>query len=272
MKIKRRTIVVLIRSFKIIGAVATVSILLYVYFATQVFSVTTFSFSGINKEDTEKIEQAIHTELAKKVLFVFPANKVLTTPSSHIKNSIKKLLPNTDVVKVYPSGLHTLSVEVVPYTPVFRLLDGKAIDARGIVYTEQHDISPLPLLVYSTTTSNPDALFLENISVFITKVNTMMFPVTRITIDDMGDVYFGQDSSSSTLMVRQDVDFKKAWSTLVSALDTSPLKTMMEKNKKNLEYIDLRFGNKVFYKFTNAVPVSIISSHNATSTSTTTSR
>ena len=270
MKIKRRTIVVLALWLRIVGCVFFVGSILYLYFGTQMFTTTTFSFIGIDKEDTQKIEQALAIELTKEQVWFFPSNKVLTAPSKHIIKDIKELLPNTDFVKVYPSGFHTLTIEVVPYTPLFRLSSGRAIDPRGIVYKEQHDISILPMISFATGT--PAASFLANISTFITKVNTMMFPVRYIVINDIEDVYMSEKASSSMLIIKADVDFKKAWSTLVSALDTDPLKTMMQKDKGNLEYIDLRFGNKVFYKFTNAVPVSIISSHNATSTATSTVR
>jgi hypothetical protein len=78
------------------------------------------------------------------------------------------------------------------------------------------------------------------------------------------------EMSSSTLILAQNPDFKKVWSNLVSALDTDPLKTKMSQGKNNLMYVDLRFGNKVFYKFTNVSTAGIIDSSYATTTATTT--
>ena len=42
-----------------------------------------------------------------------------------------------------------------------------------------------------------------------------------------------------------------AWITFISAIDAEPLKTKLKNDFKNLEYIDLRFSNKIFYKFRN---------------------
>jgi len=39
------------------------------------------------------------------------------------------------------------------------------------------------------------------------------------------------------------------WITFVSAIAGEPLKTLITNDLKNLDYIDLRFGNKIFYKF-----------------------
>ncbi len=42
------------------------------------------------------------------------------------------------------------------------------------------------------------------------------------------------------------------WITFVSVIDVEPLKTKIKNDLENLDYIDLRFSNKVFYKFKNA--------------------
>ncbi|MEA4910648.1 hypothetical protein SDC9_07867 [bioreactor metagenome] len=51
------------------------------------------------------------------------------------------------------------------------------------------------------------------------------------------------------LHVNTKNDPEYVWITFVSAIDAEPLKTELEKKIKRLEYIDLRFSNKVFYKF-----------------------
>jgi len=42
---------------------------------------------------------------------------------------------------------------------------------------------------------------------------------------------------------------EEIWLNFISALASQDFKNLLEKNLQNLEYIDLRFGNKVFYKF-----------------------
>ena len=82
-----------------------------------------------------------------------------------------------------------------------------------------------------------------------------------------------REGKSEVIFAKSD-DVDKIWSNIVSAIDTEPLKSKLEKDKSFLQYLDARFGNKVFYKFTNSQAGDIIqstsNSPHATSTATTT--
>ena len=39
------------------------------------------------------------------------------------------------------------------------------------------------------------------------------------------------------------------WTTFISVIDAEPLKSKLKNDFKDLDYIDLRFSNKIFYKF-----------------------
>lgn len=41
------------------------------------------------------------------------------------------------------------------------------------------------------------------------------------------------------------------WTTFISVIDAEPLKSKLKNDFKDLDYIDLRFSNKIFYKFKN---------------------
>lgn len=262
---RRKTFNRVVRASKILAAVFLVSLLAYLYFWTNAFVVTSFSFEGVPKEQVTALETSLNETFEGKTAFIFPKNRILSFPRSDMVIRIRKILPNSDSVTIHPYNFHTLLVSVVPYSPIFRMDDGKAMDPRGIIYREQNDISNLPLLKLATTAR--DGAFLSNLSIFVQKVTTVVFPVGTIEINALRDVYIYPKAGSSTLILAGDTDLKKGWSTLVSALDTNPLKSMLEDTTRKLEYIDLRFGNKVFYKFTNQAPLGIITPH-ASSTQT----
>ena len=105
----------------------------------------------------------------------------------------------------------------------------------------------------------------------------IIFPVHMILVDTNGDIFLKDTDDKYTLKVVLSADFNKTWSTLVSAIDTDPLKSKLLNNKNNLEYLDARFGNKVFYKFTNDKKTDIIAKskntfYEATTTATSTIR
>ncbi|MCX6757538.1 MAG: hypothetical protein NTZ44_01480 [Candidatus Nomurabacteria bacterium] len=56
-------------------------------------------------------------------------------------------------------------------------------------------------------------------------------------------------SSGAEIRFKVDSDFDKLIENLQSALSTEPLHTDFQKKYDSLLYIDLRFGNKIYYKF-----------------------
>ena len=75
------------------------------------------------------------------------------------------------------------------------------------------------------------------------------------------------NQDSGYLFVNTNDDPSFVWITFVSAIAGEPLKSSLTNNLKNLDYIDLRFKNKVFYKFENKS----ISTNNTDNNSSTTS-
>jgi len=51
------------------------------------------------------------------------------------------------------------------------------------------------------------------------------------------------------IFINKNSDFEKILNNLLSAIETEPFASEYKKNYNNLEYIDLRFENKVYYKF-----------------------
>lgn len=259
---RRKTYNRILSTLRIICVSLFVAGILYLYFGTDVFLIRSFTYSGVSNDDAKKLDASLTPLLEGKRLLFFPNDKLLTYPKKQMEIAVRKALPNTDTLSIHASGLHTLSVSIVPYEPIFRTNEGNGVDKRGIIYREQNDISNLPLLTMATSTKGA---FLAGLAQFIDKVNTVLFTVNRIEINNDHDVHLYPISGGSTVILSGDADFAKEWSTLVSALDTDPLKSLLASKKNDLEYIDLRFGNKVFYKFTNTNPQDIISPH-ATST------
>ena len=88
---------------------------------------------------------------------------------------------------------------------------------------------------------------------------------TSSNIEENGDMkiyLLNTKDNSGYIYVNTHDDPSYVWITFVSAIADDTLKSYLIKDLKNFEYIDLRFGNKVFYKFYD-------SSVNISSTSTT---
>ena len=71
-------------------------------------------------------------------------------------------------------------------------------------------------------------------------------------LEEGGDIKVFLASSSQTgpeLIFKKDSDFEKVLENLQSVLSTEPLQAKWKSKYSSLLYIDLRFGNKVYYKF-----------------------
>ena len=274
MKVKRRTIILFTLLVKRVGIISVVSLLCYLYFATSLFTVTSYELVGV----PDAYKDSIYSELFKvsqtKTLAIFPRNKVLTFPSSKIREVVVTALPNTESIKIRPVGFHTIRVTIKQFVPLFKTDNAHGVTKTGIVYAEFKDISAVPLLVTasSTTVSSTnngittnqivgvDEKILLKLSSLIQKINSVIFSVSFVSIDEYGDVSFFNENKQSRIIFALDTDETKVWSNIVSAIDTEPLKSKLLHNKTELKYLDARFGNKVFYKFTNGAKTDIIAS------------
>lgn len=255
----------------------------YTYFVTSFFVVTSYTFEGIEDRYIPDITNNLQKKILEKSFIILPRNHILTYSRTKLRDVVVTTLPNSKIVRISPKGMHTLHIYVENYEPVLKIDSTHAITKEGVLYQEIKDISSLVTLVLATSTTeniekggivSKKILGLheekiERIITLSTQVTSVIFTVAKIEITEYGDILFYDERGMSKIMFSGVTDSTTVWSNLLSAIDTDPLKTKLQKNKDMLEYLDARFGNKVFYKFTNDVKVPVLENH-ATTTATTT--
>ena len=241
----------------------------YIYLRTGLFTIHTYEVEGAPEQYMPALQDGIRTLAEQKIFKILPGNRTISFHSSDIRTLIQETLTNTEKVSVYPKGFHTLHVSIQSYTPLFAVNDAYAITKTGVVYKEIIPLTDYPRLQVASTTQvkQETLLSLEKI---IKEVSEVLFPIKSIDIDGYGDIRLYDDSRKSAIVLESDSDMDKSWSNILSAIDTDPLKSKLTDKGEHLEYIDTRFGNKVFYKFTNSASPVIIPSDNATTTNATT--
>ena len=221
--------------------------IVYVFFTHQKMYVAKIL---VTPEDyTIRFTQIIDPVLKNKRWYVIPSAHTAFIPKGALTKAIHKQYPEIKTVTISHKGLQTIEVDTTLRTALFRLDNGLAVDDEGVVYQEPKDISSLPLLNVKVTLPTKDKLL--NISSFSNKIATTLNNVTTIEIDENGDIsYFLADTRANAYVITSLKDNTETlWSTLVSAITTDPLASTLTVSKNSLLYIDLRFGNKVFYKF-----------------------
>ncbi len=71
--------------------------------------------------------------------------------------------------------------------------------------------------------------------------------VLSVYYDNYGDVYLYLERGEIRLNVSNDLDI--VWNDYLSALGDNKLSSKLKNERDNLDYLDLRFPNKLFYKF-----------------------
>jgi len=83
------------------------------------------------------------------------------------------------------------------------------------------------------------------------QVSTVLSPIklTALSIEDNGDYKFSLEGTEGKLIFKKENDFETILGNLDSAASGEPLKTDLAQKLESLLYIDLRFDNKVYFKF-----------------------
>ena len=237
---------------------------------TGLFTIHTYKITGA-PEAYEPMLQTKLSEIDKEKLYkLLPGNRVISYHSEAIRNGIHEILPNTATISITPVSFHTLSITITPYIPLFRVREKDAITKDGIIYTELQDTNTLPTLSFaSSSLVTPEVL--SQMGEILPKISATLFTVHSVAVDEYTDIHvYGGNTGTSSVIISASSDIHKVWSNIVSAIATDPLKSKLENPKERLEYLDTRFGNKVFYKFTNSAKTAIIQDHDTSLTASTT--
>lgn len=241
---------------------------LYIYFYTTAFTIYDYNIIGAPVEYVDHLKQQIGYLAEQKLFYILPGNRTLSFHDDEMRTAIMEILPNTKKIRIYPSGFHTLTIKVEQHVPLFSVSDTHAISTQGVVYKEIISLLDFPRLeVASTTEVMPKTL--QSLAILADKVSAVMYPVRHVVIDEHYDVRFYNEEKTTAVILTTRSDIDKVWSNILSAIDTEPLKGKLTSQSETLEYLDTRFGNKVFYRFTNSAAPAIIPAHDDTVATTT---
>lgn len=188
--------------------------------------------------------------------YLYSKKNFVLYPRDAIKEEILTKHKRIKEVSLKISRITTLNILVEERIPAFLWCDnsGKCffVDQQGFIF----DISPnFSSDIYFTFKGGVDGEPIgqkifeeEKFSEIINFINSLkalsLFP-DSINIDGENlEIHLSEDSS---ILIRVDDEFDRALSNIESILNDPKLELVGGKNP-NFSYLDLRFGNKVFYK------------------------
>ena len=249
----------------ILGAIVLVAVPIYLL-VTPKFVITNIHLVGNNVTKSEDIQRIVVDDMSGNILWFFPRSNVALYPKKKIELDLLRAIPRLASADLSLTDAHSLTVTVAEREPVALYCKDVShpnaptgcyfLDDQGFIFSEAPSFSDGVYHVFSSdpvidaplsTTYLPPATFAP-LNPFIKSLNDAgLYPKVFVSKDGEDDLIL---SNGGKIMLKSDADFDLAKSNLTSLIsDPSFLKGGHGLN--DLLYIDLRFGNKIFYKFTD---------------------
>lgn len=226
------------------------------------FLISTIQISGSEVTASEDLEAIVAHDLSGNYLWVIPRSSAVLYPGNRIKNDILADIPRISNVDVSLSNAHSLSIVVRERTP-FALYckqiadiknpsDCYFLDTSGYIFSIAPAFSGGVYMVYSSDPILDTPLRQQfvpsgnfrNLTNFI--ANLSHIPLSPKIFVAKTDEYDLLLPSGTTIMWKPAQDLDAVYSNLSTFL-TDP--SLDKSTVGNLLYIDLRFDDKVFYKY-----------------------
>lgn len=263
---KKRRKIFLKRMFFLVFFFIIVLVGLSFLFKWQKLNINNIQISGNKVVETKMIEDVIKEKIAGSYLWFFPKTNFLLYPKGGIQKELAIKFKRLKNISLNIQNLQNLNVSLEERTALYTYcglapaeLDASNqkcyfMDESGYIFDEAPYFSGE---VYLKFYGMADSYFFEpNFTKLISFKETLEkigIKPAIIFVEDTGDIKVFLSSATAQLgpfiNFKADADFNQVIENLQSILTTEPLKTEFKTKYSSLLYIDLRFGNKVYYKF-----------------------
>ena len=219
----------------------------------------------------ETIQAGAEAQLAGKYFWLFPKTNVLFYPKSKIKKFLATKYQRLDDIVFSVRDNRILIISVMERKPLFTWCgaDWPAdeeercyfLDRGGYIFdTAPYFSGEVYFKFYGSAgvrTADPIGSYFAreyflNFILFKETLTALELKPAVLWLKDDGDVeiFFSRSSDDKPkIIIQADADMENLAENLSAALETEPLKTRIKEEYSKLEYLDLRFENKVYSKF-----------------------
>lgn len=272
---KRRQRIFLNKVFKYGLSIFLILIFLSYLLSLKQLNITKIDIIGNKTIETEILKNEILNQIAGKYLLLFPKTNIIFYPKSVIKNELQVKFKRIKNINLSIKSDKTLEVLLSERTPLYTWCGNIPIlnlesstekrgenkcyfmDENGYVFDEAPYFSGEVYFKFYGQKSDDSYFSKVNFKELIglkDMVIGLSLKATILYVSENQEIEIfltkGISSKSSPkIILRADSNFQNITENLKTALENEPLKTEFKNKYSSLEYIDLRFGNKVYYKF-----------------------
>lgn len=253
-KLKRKKSIFKSRFFWIFVLILILSgAFLYFLFLSPFFQIKEFRISGNQKITTENLQQLIEEKINKRMLF-FNSKSIFLFGSKEINNSLLERFPEISQINLKRKLPDILIVEIKERMPIAVWCNGECfyIDKEGIIFERGPLELENELIIrsgigemktdlgekildkkYIETILKIQKELKENIKMKIAEFIVLKEGRLNVKTSEGWEIYFDIDG-----------DIAEQISNLIIVLEEK----ISPEVRRNLEYIDLRFENRIYFK------------------------
>ncbi len=271
LKAKRRSVFTQKFLLFIFGFVLTCIALTYLLSIKQI-SISSVEVIGNKVIDTEDIQKVTEETISGKYLWFFPRKNVFLYPKDKVVNNLKEKFKRFDEVNVEIKDRNILAIQVAERSPRHVWCGSELpvnqdiqkcyfLDTEGYIFDEAPYFSgqvyfkfygSVPGEAPSGQYFNRD--YFAKLIVFKDRIESFDFNPVALYVDNAGDAIMvlsrGKNATEDPqILFKVSDDLEKIAENLKAARDAEPLASKLKEFYSSLSYIDLRFENKVYYKF-----------------------
>src|SRR3989344_1401714 len=235
-------------------------------------NINSIQSSGNKVIETDMIEEIVKEKISGNYLYFFPKTNFIIYPQREIETELKDKFKRIKDISVNDKNIKTLNISLTERTALYtycgnilpELNDNKCyfVDDSGYIFDEAPYFSGgVYLKLYGTVNLDEGDPFgsyffpvnFGKLILFKETLEKAGIKPAAFYIQDSGDIKMFLYSSISQMgpeiIFKTDSDFEQLAENLQTVLTTEPLQSDLKNKYSSLLYIDLRFGNKVYYKF-----------------------
>jgi cell division septal protein FtsQ len=261
------------RKKRIIKFSILVGLFVLLFFSVSYYSghksitISTIEISATNYLDEEFVINEVQQMLAGRYFFLFARNNFLILPKTEIKENILSQNVFIEDVSIEVRGLNHLVINIYEHGPVAKWCMKNSgscylVNQDGLIYVEEarqlnsnhtlqfSDDKIISLFgAYDDTEDVIGQYYLESnlfrsVLNLIKKLEELGFKVSHLNTRDHESITIYSEERPY-LLISKYSNLEQVFQNLKTTIETEELNRAQ---LGNLEYIDLRFGNKVYYK------------------------
>jgi len=228
--------------------------LFYFFFLSSVFQINEIKVSGNKRVSTESIQNVIGGQISEKIIF-FQSESIFLVDFPKIKKVLLAEFPNIYEIYLKRKFPDIILVQIDEREAVANWCRGEDcfyLDKEGIIFERGKDEGKL--IIRSETSEGELILGSEAVE---KKIVDAVLEIQKELKEDLGlavnEFILPQEKHKLTVKMPEGweiyFDTQREVSDQLFNLDLALKEKIPPEKRGNLEYVDLRFGNKVFFRY-----------------------